>query len=226
MAIRNSWRRALVFSGLVDDNPRTNPEYLLRPDPEPVAPPDPPASVPLVPAPIPAPVDPPHALDPPTDDYQDVEDAAERIVVRRMSAPPPAAPPARDDTGELLHRARPSPSSPPAPASPPPPPPRVSARPPHPPRDVSVLRVAPRSFNDAQQVADRFKAATPVVLDLEGIDNDLAKRLIGFASGLTYGLDGGMERLDQRVFLLTPRGVEIPPAQRARLSAQGSLGRA
>jgi cell division inhibitor SepF len=102
----------------------------------------------------------------------------------------------------------------------------MPAAPPQPPRDVSVLRVAPRSFDDAQQVADRFKAATPVVLDLQDIENDLAKRLIGFASGLTYGLDGGMERLDQRVFLLTPRGVEIPPAQRARLAAQGSLGRA
>jgi cell division inhibitor SepF len=65
-----------------------------------------------------------------------------------------------------------------------------------------------------------------VVLDLQGVETDLAKRLIGFASGLTYGRDGSMERLGDRVFLLVPRDVEMPAGQRARLAAQGSLNRA
>ena len=64
--------------------------------------------------------------------------------------------------------------------------------------EVRVHLVIPKSFNDAQQVADKFKQAIPVVLNLQGIDNELAKRLIDFASGLTYALDGGMQRIAAR----------------------------
>src|SRR3954454_15726395 len=59
---------------------------------------------------------------------------------------------------------------------------------------VQVHLVVPKSFNDAQQVADQFKDAVPVILNLQGTDTDLSKRLIDFASGLTYALDGGMQR--------------------------------
>src|SRR3954452_19794782 len=56
---------------------------------------------------------------------------------------------------------------------------------------VKLHLVIPKSFNDAQQVADKFKDDIPVVLNLQGTDTDLSKRLIDFASGLTYALDGG-----------------------------------
>jgi cell division inhibitor SepF len=87
--------------------------------------------------------------------------------------------------------------------------------------DVRVHLVVPKSFNDAQQVADRFKDSIPVILNLQGIDTDLSKRLIDFASGLTYALDGGMQRIADKVFMLTPRNVEISAEEKARLVEKG-----
>lgn len=87
--------------------------------------------------------------------------------------------------------------------------------------DVRVHLVVPKSFNDAQQVADRFKDSIPVILNLQGSDTDLSKRLIDFASGLTYALDGGMQRIADKVFMLTPRNVEISAEERARLIEKG-----
>ena len=89
--------------------------------------------------------------------------------------------------------------------------------------DVRVHLVIPKSFNDAQQVADRFKDSIPVVLNLQGVDNDLSKRLIDFASGLTYALDGGMQRIADKVFLLTPANVEVSAEQRAQLLERGGF---
>jgi cell division inhibitor SepF len=82
---------------------------------------------------------------------------------------------------------------------------------------VQVHLVLPRSFNDAQQIADRFKDGVPVILNLQGSDVELSKRLIDFASGLTYALDGGMQRVADKVFLLTPRNVQVSAEERARL---------
>jgi cell division inhibitor SepF len=86
---------------------------------------------------------------------------------------------------------------------------------------VEVSLVVPRSFNDAQQIADKFKGSVPVILNLQTADTDLAKRLIDFASGLTYALDGGMQRVADKVFLLTPRNVEVSAEERARLLEKG-----
>ncbi len=87
--------------------------------------------------------------------------------------------------------------------------------------EVRVHLVVPKSFNDAQQVADRFKDSIPVILNLQGTETDLSKRLIDFASGLTYALDGGMQRIADKVFMLTPRNVEISAEERARLIEKG-----
>jgi cell division inhibitor SepF len=87
--------------------------------------------------------------------------------------------------------------------------------------DVRVHVVAPKSFNDVQDVADKFKDAIPVILNLRGTDTDLSKRLIDFSSGLTYALDGGMQRIADKVFLLTPRNVEVSAEERARLVEKG-----
>jgi cell division inhibitor SepF len=88
---------------------------------------------------------------------------------------------------------------------------------------AKVHLVVPRSFNDAQQIADRFKAAIPVILNLQGADTDLSKRLIDFASGLTYALDGSMQRVADKVFLLTPRNVELSAEERARALERGGF---
>ena len=86
-----------------------------------------------------------------------------------------------------------------------------------------VHLVLPRSFNDAQQIADRFKEGVPVILNLQGSDQELAKRLIDFGSGLTYALDGGMQRVADKVFLLTPRNVEVSAEERARMLERGGF---
>ena len=87
--------------------------------------------------------------------------------------------------------------------------------------DLQVHLVVPKSFNDAQQIADQYKDSIPVILNLQGTDTDLSKRLIDFSSGLTYALDGGMQRIADKVFLLTPRNVEVSAEERARLIEKG-----
>ena len=87
--------------------------------------------------------------------------------------------------------------------------------------DVRVHLVIPKSFNDAQDVADKFKDSIPVIINLQGSEADLSKRLIDFASGLTYALDGGMQRIADKVFLLTPHNVEVSAEERARLIEKG-----
>ena len=81
--------------------------------------------------------------------------------------------------------------------------------------------VSPRSFTDAQDVADRFKGNQPVIVNLQGADRDLARRLIDFASGLCYGLSGQMERVADQVYLLTPSDVEVSDEERRRLQERG-----
>jgi cell division inhibitor SepF len=91
---------------------------------------------------------------------------------------------------------------------------------------IQVHLVVPRSFNDAQQIADKFKDGIPVILNLQSCEADLSKRLIDFASGLTYALDGGMQRVADKVFLLTPRNVEVSAEERARLLERGFFNQA
>ncbi|HVF32702.1 MAG TPA: cell division protein SepF [Acidimicrobiales bacterium] len=64
--------------------------------------------------------------------------------------------------------------------------------------------VTPKSFQEAQEIADRLKAGVPVIVNLQAADRDLMRRIIDFSSGLTYGIGGEMERTADRVYLLTP----------------------
>ena len=81
---------------------------------------------------------------------------------------------------------------------------------------VSVLE--PSSFNDAQNLADRFKRQQPVILNLQNVDADLSRRMVDFCSGLTYALDGNIQSVANRVFLLTPRDVEVSAEERKRIA--------
>ncbi|HEY3374346.1 MAG TPA: cell division protein SepF [Candidatus Aquicultor sp.] len=90
-----------------------------------------------------------------------------------------------------------------------------------PPPQVKVHIVEPSNFNDCQQIADKFKTDIPVIINLQRSDADLAKRLIDFASGLTYGLNGGMQKIAEKVFLLTPSNVEVSAEERRRLQEKG-----
>lgn len=86
---------------------------------------------------------------------------------------------------------------------------------------VRVHLVMPKNFNDAQVVADKFKGDIPVILNLQSSETELSKRLIDFASGLTYALDGGMQRVADKVFLLTPKNVEVSAEERQRMLEKG-----
>ena len=86
---------------------------------------------------------------------------------------------------------------------------------------VRVHLVVPQSFAEAQSIADKFKDAVPVIVNLQGTDAELSKRLIDFSSGLTYALNGSMQRVADKVFLLTPRNVEVSAEERARLIDRG-----
>jgi cell division inhibitor SepF len=87
--------------------------------------------------------------------------------------------------------------------------------------NVQVHFVTPRNFNDAQEIADKFKRSVPVILNLQSASADLSKRLIDFGSGLTYALDGGMQKIADKTFLLTPANVEVSAEEKARLVEKG-----
>jgi cell division inhibitor SepF len=87
---------------------------------------------------------------------------------------------------------------------------------------VKIHTVEPRSYSEAQGIADKFKAGQPVIMNLTMTDTDLAKRLIDFASGLTYGLDGGLQKVSEKVFMLSPRNVAVSAQDRVR-SRGGNL---
>ena len=88
---------------------------------------------------------------------------------------------------------------------------------------AQVHLVVPRGFNDAKQIADRFKRSMPVIVNLQDADVDLSKRLIDFSSGLTYALNGTMQRIADKVFLLTPPNIEVSAEERAKALERGGF---
>lgn len=64
--------------------------------------------------------------------------------------------------------------------------------------------VRPRRFDSAQELADKFREGLPVIMNLEAADREVSRRLIDFASGLCYGLNGSMEKVATGVYLLKP----------------------
>lgn len=74
--------------------------------------------------------------------------------------------------------------------------------------------VVPKSFNDAQDVADMYRDNKPVIVNMQNAERDLARRLIDFSSGLCYGLGGQMEKVAKDVYLLTPDDVEVADEHR------------
>jgi cell division inhibitor SepF len=90
------------------------------------------------------------------------------------------------------------------------------------PSSVKPIVVGPESFDDAKDIADRFKSNQPVVMDLNGLDRELARRLIDFASGICYALSGHMERVRPGAYLLTPTDVEVSDEERRRLAGDNS----
>lgn len=84
----------------------------------------------------------------------------------------------------------------------------------------------PSTFNDVEEVGEHFRNGIPVIMNLAGASESVAKRMLDFASGLIYGLDGRIERVGDRVFLLTPQGVDVSTEERRRLSERGFFNQA
>ena len=72
------------------------------------------------------------------------------------------------------------------------------------PSSGETVTVRPRNFNQAQEIADHFKDGVPVIVNLEGADREMARRIIDFASGMCYALSGTMEKVGSGVYLLKP----------------------
>ena len=86
---------------------------------------------------------------------------------------------------------------------------------------AKVHVVAPARFADAQEIANRLMNNQPVIVNLQNADRDLQRRMIDFCSGVTYALAGGMERVADKVFLLTPSNVKVSEEERQRLTERG-----
>jgi cell division inhibitor SepF len=85
----------------------------------------------------------------------------------------------------------------------------------------AIHKSEPKRFNEARDVADRFKEGTAVIMNLQSTEDPIARRLVDFASGLVYGLDGKIELVANRVYLLTPADVEVSAEERERIAGGG-----
>ena len=82
----------------------------------------------------------------------------------------------------------------------------------------AIHRSEPKRFNEARDVADRFKDGAAVIMNLQSTEDATARRLVDFASGLVYGLDGKIELIANRVYLLSPADVEVSAEDREKLA--------
>ena len=81
--------------------------------------------------------------------------------------------------------------------------------------------VEPRAFKDAQDIGDKLRDSIPVLVNLQGVDEDLLTKVTHFAFGAAYVLGGGVQRVAPRVFLITPANVEVSAEDRRRLAERG-----
>jgi cell division inhibitor SepF len=84
-----------------------------------------------------------------------------------------------------------------------------------------ITTLHPRSYNDARQIGEHFREGTPVIMNLTEMDDSDAKRLVDFAAGLIFGLRGRIERVTNKVFLLSPEHVEVTAEDKARIAEGG-----
>jgi cell division inhibitor SepF len=84
-----------------------------------------------------------------------------------------------------------------------------------------ITTVHPRTYNEARTIGEYFREGTPVIMNLtEMVDSD-AKRLVDFAAGLIFGLRGSIERVTNKVFLLSPANVEVAAEDKVRIAERG-----
>src|SRR5207245_1916016 len=84
-----------------------------------------------------------------------------------------------------------------------------------------ITTVHPRNYNEARTIGEHFRAATPVIMNLTDMDDADAKRLVDFSAGLVFALHGSIERVTQKVFLLTPANIEIAAEDKSVIAEGG-----
>jgi cell division inhibitor SepF len=189
------WRKAMLYLGLGPDDEYDDYDQYDEPAPAPIRPTAPP----------------PQAVAPnrypmaqvPEPAYEREPEMGSRSV-RTIGPPTAVRPQPSGDGGDPAARPR-----------------TAVVRPLQPVASAKPHVVAPTSFNQAQEVADKLKNNQPVIVNLQNVDRDLSRRIIDFASGLCYGLGGQMERVANQVFLLTPSNVEVSAEDRRRLHEHG-----
>ena len=188
----NGWKRTLHFLGLVEDY---EDEYAEVGVGDPMGPPMA-AEPPAAPRPEPS-----NVRRIPTAGSMDETMGAPKGPA---SSPAPVAP---SGTVNVLGAPKADPPAPARPAGP-----RVVDR---------VHVTSPTAFNDVEEVGERFRDGTPVLMNLQGASEPVAKRLLDFASGLIYGLDGAISRTGDRIFLLTPADITVADGEMDRLRDRG-----
>ena len=84
-----------------------------------------------------------------------------------------------------------------------------------------ITTLHPRTYNEARTIGEHFRDGTPVIMNLTEMDDTDAKRLVDFAAGLSFGLRGRIERVTNKVFLLSPEHVEVTAEDKARIAESG-----
>jgi cell division inhibitor SepF len=76
-------------------------------------------------------------------------------------------------------------------------------------KQMKVVVMEPFTFEDAQGIADNLKNRRPVIVNLEDVEKDMAKRIVDFISGTTYALNGSMQKVGNGIFLFVPSNIDI-----------------
>ena len=84
-----------------------------------------------------------------------------------------------------------------------------------------ITTLQPSSYKEARTIGERYRDGVPVIMNLTELDVDDAKRLVDFAAGLIFGLHGSIDRVTNRVFLLSPANVEVTAEDKARMAERG-----
>jgi len=191
------WRKTMTYLGLGPDEEYADEDYYDDPlDPAPRAAPTPQTR----PRPAPQPTPGPRIVPTPMNEDSDV-----RVVsaVRTLPAETTPSRPTPEEGGTTFDSAGPAVRAIPSPAR------------------TRPHVVSPTSFDDAMDIGNAFRQGLPVIMNLGGADRDLARRLIDFASGVVFALEGSMERVAPQVYLITPTDVEVSDDDRRHLRESG-----
>jgi cell division inhibitor SepF len=136
------------------------------------------------------------------DEYDDYDEPADAVEPATPAPPPSPAPSRADYAGYPTDH-------------------RIETVPPQQVELARITTLHPRTYNEARNIGEHFRDGTPVIMNLtEMVDSD-ARRLVDFAAGLIFGLRGSIDKVTNKVFLLSPANVEVTAEDKARIAERG-----